>query len=95
MPGVGSATIDFGAQPGKNIATVDVTGQGAISTTSHAEAWFMADSTAEHNAYEHTMAPLLVALVCSVPTAGIGFTITASSQYNLTGTLKIHWVWSD
>ena len=95
MPGVGTATLDFGAAPGTNITSVTVTGQGAISTTSHAEAFFMGDTTADHNDTEHLMAPLAIKLTCGIPSAGAGFPITALTEHRLTGTFKCHWVWSD
>ena len=37
--GQGTATLDFGAHPGSNEASVAVTGQTSILTTSKAEAW--------------------------------------------------------
>lgn len=92
--GVGNATLDFGAAPGTNIATVNVTGQTGISNTSGVEAYLMGlDTTADHNAVEHSIVPLR--LSCTAITAGTGFTIQGSSDWRLTGTFKVRWVWAD
>ena len=88
----GTVAVDFGSAPGKNLATVTVTGQTGITTGSHAEAWLMGDVTSKHNAYEHQMVPLIVR--CGVLVAGTGFTIYASSEWLLTGTFNLHWVWT-
>lgn len=91
MP-LGTTTIDFGAAPGGLDAFVDVTGQGAILTTSHAEAFMMKESTADHTDDEHMIVP--VRLTCEEPTAGVGFRICAVSQIPLTGLWAVRWVWS-
>lgn len=92
MSGTGTATLDFGAVPGTNIAEVTVTGQTGILSGSLVEAWMMAESTAEHNAYEHAVVPMKI--TCGSVVAGTGFTITAVTDYRLTGTFKVKWVWS-
>ena len=92
MPGTGSAVLDFGAAPGTNVATTTVTGETGVLGTSHVEAWMMGDSTADHNAYEHLIVPLVVR-VGSI-TNGVGFDIIASSDLRLTGTFAVHWVWA-
>ena len=62
---VGNATLNFGATPGTNIVSVNVTGQASITGTSSVEAFMMGvDSTATHNTYEHAMAP--IQLSCTV-----------------------------
>ena len=92
----GTAIVDFGAHPGSNEATVTVTGQGAISATSKAEAWVMGDdSTGDHTAEDHRYFPLLAALTCGTPTAGASFPIYARSLEKLTGTYALRWVWAD
>lgn len=90
--GVGTATINFGSAPGTNVVETVVTGQTNITTSSHVEAWLMGDSTASHNAYEHSIVP--IKLSCGSLVNGTGFTITASSEWRLTGTFTAHWVWS-
>jgi hypothetical protein len=92
MASSGTATIDFGAAPGTNVVTVVVTGEAGILSGSHVEAWIMGSATAEHNAYEHAIAP--IKLTCGTIVAATGFTITAVCEWRLTGTFTVHWVWA-
>ena len=92
----GSATIDFGAYPGSSEASVAVTGQGTISSTSKAEAWIMGDDTSSsHTAADHRYASALMGLTCGTPSAGTGFTIYARALDKLQGTWTVRWVWAD
>ena len=92
----GTATLDFGAYPGSNEASVVVSGQGAISGTSKAEAFFMADdTTGDHTATDNRYAAALVGLSCGTPIAATGFTIYATCTEKLQGTFALRWVWSD
>lgn len=94
--GTGTATIDFGAFPGSNEASVNVTGQTSILSTSKVEAYVMGDdSTADHTASDHRYFPLFASLTCGTPTAGTGFTIHARSTEKLQGTFALRWVWAD
>lgn len=95
MPsGTGTLTLNFGAAPGTNIAETVVTGQTAISGTSGVEAYMMGlDTTATHNGYEHAIVP--IKLSCTAITPGTGFTIQGSSEWRLTGTFLVRWVWAD
>lgn len=94
--GLGTATIDFGAYPGSNEASVSVAGQTAIQATSKADAYVMGDdSTVDHTANAHRYFDLLAALTCGTPSAGTGFTIYASSTEKLQGTFQVRWVWVD
>jgi hypothetical protein len=96
MAAQGTATIDFGAVPGSNEASVNVTGQGSILTTSKAEAFIMADNTtSDHTANDHRYAAALMGLTCGTPTLATGFTIYARSTEKLTGTFQLNWVWAD
>lgn len=97
MPnGTGSATLDFGAAPGSNEASVSVTGLSTISGTSKCEAWVMGDSTTtDHTANDHKYFPVFAALTCGTPTASTGFIINARSAQKLTGIWVVQWVWSD
>ena len=90
MP-TGSTTIDFGSAPGSNYASTTVTGQSDIATSSLADAWMMAGSTATHNAVEHMMAPIKLTVGNLV--ANSGFTIHAVTDLRLTGEFSVHWVW--
>lgn len=93
---IGTATIDFGAWPGSNEASVAVTGQGSILATSKCEAFFMADdTTGDHTAGDHRYAAALIGLSCGTPTAATGFTIYARSTEQLIGTFALRWVWTD
>lgn len=93
--GTGSTTIDFGAWPGSCEASVAVTGETSISTTSLAEAFLMREASSDHTAEDHSYAALWVALTCGTPTAGVGFTIYARASDPLSGTFKVRWVWAD
>ena len=93
---IGTATLDFGAHPGANEASVAVTGQGTISATSKVEAFFMADDTStDHTASDHKYAPVFISLTCGTPTASTGFTIYGRSPEKLTGQWAVRWVWAD
>ena len=94
--GTGTATIDFGAHPGSNEASVAVTGITGILITSKADAFVMADDTsASHTASDHRYFESFASLSCGTPTAGTGFTIYARSIEKLTGTWTLRYVWAD
>jgi hypothetical protein len=91
-----TVTIDFGAWPGSNEASVAVTGQAAITSTSKAEAFIMADdSTTDHSANDHRYFGCFASLTCGTPTDGVGYTIYARSSEKLTGQFSIRTVWAD
>ena len=95
MPGQGTATIDFGAHPGSNEASVAVA-VPAITGGASAEAWIMADDTsADHTASDHRYVPLWLALTCGTPSAGVGFTIYGRSSEKLTGEFTVRYVWAE
>jgi len=93
----GVATLNFGAYPGTNEASVAVTGQATISATSKAEAYIMGDdTTVDHDAADHRYGAALIGLSCGTPTASTGFTIYGRSVAGeLTGLWSIRWVWAD
>ena len=94
--GQGTATIDFGAFPGSNEASIAVTGQASIGIGSKAEAYVMADdTTSDHTASDHRYFAALMGLSCGTPTAATGFTIHARSTEKLQGTFALRWVWAD
>jgi hypothetical protein len=94
--GQGTATVDFGAFPGSNEASVVVTGIAAINSTSGVEAFVMADdTTADHTANDHRYFNAQAGLTCGTPTTGVGFTIYENSAYKLTGTYAVRYVWAD
>lgn len=91
---IGTAVIDFGAYPGSSEAQVAVTGQTEILSTKKAEAWITAEATSDHTINDHAYASALVALTCSVPTDGVGFTIYARCLDKMQGTFNVNWVWA-
>lgn len=95
MGATGTTTIDFGSGVGSDKTTVVITGQGGIVSGSHAEAFFMADSTADHGPDEHMLGGITIQLVCSDIVAGTGFTVNAFMRDGSTvaGQFTIHWVW--
>ena len=92
MSGTGSAVLDFGSAPGTNYVTTTVTGETGILAGSKVEAFIMAEATATHNAYEHTIAP--IKLTCGNIVAGTGFDIYAVTDWRLDGTFNVSWVWA-
>ena len=93
MATTGTATINFGAAPGTNIATVTVSGQAGVLSGSNIEPFIMGlDSTADHNAYEHAILQHEIGLCVTAITAGASFVIQAYTQLRLTGTIKCRWV---
>lgn len=82
MGAQGTATLDFGAFPGKSDASVAVTGQAAIVAGSLVEAWIRPAATADHTDTEHMVETLNVFAASIV--VGTGFTIYGfnTSQLN-------------
>lgn len=94
--GQGVATLDFGSHAGSNEASIEVTGQGTISATSKAEAYFMGDdTTTDHTAADHRYAPVFISLTCGTPSTATGFTIYGRSTEKMTGQWSVRWVWAD
>ena len=94
----GTATLDFGAFPGKTDASVAVTGQAAIVSGSLVGAWLRPVATADHTADEHMVESL--AVIAANIVAGTGFTIygVSTNQYGqstrLYGTWSVSWAWT-
>jgi hypothetical protein len=93
--GTGTATIDFGALPGSNEASVVVTGIPSIGGAAKAEAFFMRSTSASHTAGDHSYAALFAGLTCGDVVAATGFTIYARAEEKLTGQFTLNYVWSD
>ncbi len=93
--GTGTVTLDFGAHPGVNEASVVVTGVATIGASAKAEAFFMRSTTGSHTANDHSYAALLAGLSCGNVVAATGFTIYARSEQKLTGTFTVQYVWTD
>lgn len=73
----GFTTVDFGASPGKDVATVAVASSGILADA-HVEAWLYPTATTAHSVDEHTMAAAgFIAVQARDIVAGVGFTIYA------------------
>lgn len=95
MPGMGTATLDFGAEPGSNEASVAVS-VPTITADGKVEAFIMGDdATSDHTASDHQYIGLWLNLTCGTPSAGVGFTIYGRSTERLSGTFAIRFVWAD
>ena len=91
----GTATIDFGAFPGANETSVNVTGQTGILVTSIPIAFVMADDTSSgHTASDHRYVTLWAKFVCGTPTAGVGFTIYGRASEKIQGNFTVRWSWA-
>ena len=99
---IGTAVLDFGAFPGASDASVVVTGQTGILSTSVVNAFIRPVATADHTADEHLVETLQVRAGNIV--VGTGFTIYGfnSNQINdskgngtrLSGQWTISWTWA-
>lgn len=78
---VGTATVNFGAFPGKSDASAVITGQSAITGGSVVRAWLYPAATADHSADEHLVETINVTAGNVV--AGVGFTIYATNSSEL------------
>ena len=95
----GTATVNFGSFPGTTDATVVVTGQGGIVSTSIIQVQVALAATGEHSADEHLVDPPQVVAGLIVP--GTGFTIYARARENfgprtvprVYGRWTITWTW--
>lgn len=93
--GTGTATIDFGAYPGSNEASVVVTGIATIGGSAKAEAFFMRSTSSDHTANDHSYAAMLTGLSTGDVVAATGFTIYARAIEPLTGQFTLQYVWAD
>ena len=86
----GTAILDFGTNQGA--ASVAVTGQTGILTTSNIHATVSAVATANKGADEVYMDPIVLSV--GPPTAGTGFTIYGTSLNKFTsGQYQVNWSW--
>lgn len=95
MANLGTTTIDFGSAPGSNEASIAVTGQASILSTSYVEAWVMGDdTTADHTASDHKYVEVVgIKFTCGTPINGVGFTIYGRCIDKMQGTFSIRWTW--
>lgn len=104
MGAQGTASLNFGAYPGANDASVAVIGQGAIVAGSLVEAWLRPEATADHSADEHRVEEIRVN--AGNIAAGTGFTIygchtgmgsrpgSNGNGHRLYGVFSVAWVWA-
>lgn len=92
--GQGAIEIDFGSGNGSNEASVAVTGLTAITSSNAAEAFIMYENSTDYTADDQAYLAAFIALTCSVPTDGVGFTIYARATEQLTGKVKCRYVWA-
>jgi len=59
MGAQGTATLDFGAFPGSNVASVDVAAAGVVAGSA-IEAWIRPAASADHTDVDHVVAPMKV-----------------------------------
>jgi hypothetical protein len=87
----GTATIDFGAFPGSNEASVAFSLPTAASDTV-VQAFVPSNgSTSDHSANDHRYAADLFTLSAQ-PSAGVGGTIHARSIHKMQGTFAVRWL---
>jgi len=91
----GFAEVDFGPAPGKNQASLNIVGQSSIQSTSHCEAFWMAEAWDAHSLNDHAWVARFAKLTCGTPVNGVGFTVTATSTQRLTGKFKFRWLWNN
>jgi hypothetical protein len=86
----GTATLNFGT--GSYDATVVVTGQAGILTTSMLDAWLMAKATSNNGVDEHWVEDLEI--VAGNISAGTGFTIYGKCRTGKAfGNYNAQWAW--
>jgi len=89
----GTATLNFGAAPGSNQASLAITGQSSIGLGSYVEAWLSSAPHADHNLDEMKLLSEKVGILAHTVSDGVGFTITATTELRLTGNINVDWVW--
>ncbi|WP_310530715.1 hypothetical protein [Novosphingobium sp.] len=89
----GTATLDFGAFPGTNEASITFASAGIAAGSRVTAAIMGGDTTSDHTASDHRYAAALIGLSCAA-TAGVGGTIYARSSEKLQGTFAVRWSWS-
>lgn len=89
MAGQGTATLDFGAFPGKSDTSVAVTGQTGIVAGSLVEAWLFPATTSDHSADEHIVETIRV--VAGNIVGGTGFTIYGINTSQLYEPVDVPW----
>jgi hypothetical protein len=89
----GTASLNFGAAPGGNYASTNVTSQTGISTSSSIKVWISESTTADHNGFEHLMLNMASGISFGNIINNVGFTIYVLTELRLSGTFLINWEW--
>ena len=89
----GSVALNFGAIPGCNYLKTIVTGQTGILSTSNVMVWLDAanGNLTNHSPDEYSLSDM--SLVGNTIVPGTGFTITASTDFFVTGIFTVNWLW--
>lgn len=101
MAAQGLATINFGAFPGEDEVTLDITGQTGFIATSAVEAWIQPKATADHSLDEHRIEEIEVKAAYQADgTIRIYGRWTGDGPRSLNGNLlygqwSIGWVWTN
>jgi hypothetical protein len=93
MANSGSATLDFGAFPGSNEASVVITGEAGIVTGSRVDAWIVVAASSNHTENDHAYAASLVGVSAGTIVNATGFTIHARSAEKMQGVFNVNWAW--
>lgn len=93
MGAQGTASLDFGAFPGSDEATVDVTGQAGFVAGSLAEAWLYPKDTADHTIDEHRVECLRVDAAYQAD-GTIRIYGRQTDGEKLDGVWNVGWVWN-
>lgn len=101
MGSQGSTSLNFGAYPGANSATVDVTGQTGFTAASAVEAWIFPKATAEHSVDEHRIEELDVKAAYQADgtiriygqQSGVPIGSRGPNGHMLYGNFNVGWVW--
>ena len=94
--GQGTLVFDFGSAPGTNIATTTAVIATGLSAASKIEIYLDGtDSTATHNAYEHSIVELGDFSMKATAKTTDSFDAAAYTTLRLTGTFTARFVWAD
>jgi len=88
----GTTTLDFTTTP-SSTASVAVTGQTGIATTSYVQVWVQGDSTSSNSVDSHLLFAALSGIIAKTLVAGTGFTIEAIVPTKATRQFQVRWQW--
>lgn len=91
MGASGTVTVNFGALPGRSDASIAVTGQSGIGSSSLVEAWINPSASGDHGIHEHIVEGLRISTGDII--AGTGFTVYAIHDHGETVNGTDHFAW--